>query len=65
MRTSILGVINYSDITQVIKQTIDIGITTHTDPRSLAACRGPNFRDRTHAAGSRFGNSCGNGKEPH
>ena len=38
MRTSILGVINYSDITQVIKQTIDIGITTHTDPRSLAAC---------------------------
>ena len=38
MRTSILGVINYQDITQVIKQTIDIGITTHCDPRALAAC---------------------------
>ena len=38
MRTSILGVINYQDLTKVIKQTIDIGITTHSDPKSLTAC---------------------------
>ena len=38
MRTSILGVINYGDLSQVIKQTCDIGMTTHADPRSLAAC---------------------------
>lgn len=38
MRTSILGVINYNNLTQVIKQTLDIATTTHVDPRSVASC---------------------------
>ena len=38
MRTSILGIINYKDLRQVIQQTLDIAMTTHTDPRSLASC---------------------------
>ncbi|OMJ66732.1 hypothetical protein SteCoe_36325 [Stentor coeruleus] len=38
MRTSILGIINYTNLTQVIKQTLDIATTTHADPRCVASC---------------------------
>lgn len=37
MRSCVLGIINYNDISQVIRQTQDIGKVTHADPRSLAA----------------------------
>lgn len=38
MRTSILGVVNFQNITQVIVQTLEIAMVTHADPRSVAAC---------------------------
>mmetsp|Transcript_10505 Transcript_10505/g.10497 ORF Transcript_10505/g.10497 Transcript_10505/m.10497 type:complete len:212 (-) Transcript_10505:14-649(-) len=37
MRSCILGIINYNDTEQVIRQTKDIGKCTHADHRSLAA----------------------------
>jgi ADP-ribosylglycohydrolase len=38
MRTSVLGVIHFQDIRQVVKQTIDIALVTHADPRCVASC---------------------------
>ena len=38
MRTSVLGIINYFNITQVIIQTLDIALATHIDPRCAASC---------------------------
>ncbi|CAG9322512.1 unnamed protein product [Blepharisma stoltei] len=37
MRSAILGIINFHDIDQVIRQTQMIGKCTHADPRSLAS----------------------------
>ncbi|CAG9329372.1 unnamed protein product [Blepharisma stoltei] len=37
MKSCILGIINYNDTEQVIRQTKDIGKCTHADPRSLSA----------------------------
>ncbi|CAG9329373.1 unnamed protein product [Blepharisma stoltei] len=37
MRSCILGIINYNNTEQVIRQTKEIGKCTHADPRSLAA----------------------------
>jgi ADP-ribosylglycohydrolase len=56
MRTSVLGVVNFNDITQVVKQSVDIAIVTHADPRCVASCvaltsyialhlQGHNFQD--------------------
>eukprot|EP01112_Ceratiomyxa_fruticulosa_P016264 TRINITY_DN4886_c0_g1_i1.p1 TRINITY_DN4886_c0_g1~~TRINITY_DN4886_c0_g1_i1.p1 ORF type:complete len:369 (+),score=71.30 TRINITY_DN4886_c0_g1_i1:84-1190(+) len=38
MRTSILGVIDYTNIDKVISNTLRICKTTHADPRCLASC---------------------------
>mmetsp|Transcript_19935 Transcript_19935/g.19966 ORF Transcript_19935/g.19966 Transcript_19935/m.19966 type:complete len:194 (-) Transcript_19935:30-611(-) len=37
MKSCVLGIINYNDTEQVIRQTKDIGKCTHADPRSLSA----------------------------
>ncbi|XP_070558794.1 ADP-ribosyl-[dinitrogen reductase] glycohydrolase-like [Ptychodera flava] len=38
MRTSVLGIHQFSNINQVITNTIDICTTTHSDPRCIASC---------------------------
>ena len=38
MRCSVLGVIGFQDLGQVVKQTIDIANVTHADPRCVATC---------------------------
>ena len=38
MRTSVLGAINYSNLAEVLLQTIKIATVTHSDPRCVASC---------------------------
>ena len=38
MRSSVLGVIGFQDLRQVVKQTIEITNVTHADPRCVATC---------------------------
>ncbi|XP_062506783.1 ADP-ribosylarginine hydrolase Tri1-like [Corticium candelabrum] len=38
MRTSVLGVLNFNDLPQVIENTKKITLATHADPRCVASC---------------------------
>lgn len=38
MRTSILGIIQYNDLSKVLRNTIEICKVTHSDPRCVASC---------------------------
>jgi ADP-ribosylglycohydrolase len=38
MRTSVLGLIHFANLAQVIRQTMEIATVTHADPRCVASC---------------------------